>query len=219
MRIIAISDLHGDLPATLPEGDVLVIAGDLAPDDWTPDGAQKGTTTRSRQARWHHEVFTPWLNALPYAHIIYIAGNHDFYLEGVNIAPPDEGKSIHYLNEDLVNIDGVTFYGAPWNMTQGWAFALTEREYAQRLGKVPEGVDVLVTHGPPLIADMPGFHWTSQILADWIGLTPFKAVICGHTHEAFGQYAIGDTPVYVVSIKDRKYDSVQPPTIIELETS
>lgn len=221
MKIIAISDLHGDRiePDKLPPGDVLVIAGDVLPDDYTPaDRKQEGTYRQQRQGWWFDDVWVPYLHTLSkqFASVLWIAGNHDFFLQGFLLDSVQEvmPKGVTYLRETDVTIDGVKFYGAPWNMTRGWAFAIDDREYAQRLGAMPEDVDVLITHGPPAIKGMPGVHWTSQILADWILLSSMKAVICGHIHEAYGQYAIGDTPVYVVSSKDRKYELVNPPVEI-----
>lgn len=68
MRIVAISDLHGDLipVADLPEGDTLVIAGDVLPEDFNPPrhGFGVGTTRIMRQGMWFDEVWVPYLAAL-----------------------------------------------------------------------------------------------------------------------------------------------------------
>jgi 3',5'-cyclic AMP phosphodiesterase CpdA len=68
-RVVAIADLHGNLPGDLPEGDVLVIAGDVCPiEDHSVEF----------QDRWLKETFAAWLDSLPHAEVIWIAGNHDF---------------------------------------------------------------------------------------------------------------------------------------------
>ena len=223
MKIIAISDLHGDTipPDDLPNGDVLVIAGDILPDDYTPEGRdQKDSSRVLRQGWWFNDIWIPYLVELrtKFPSVVWIAGNHDFYFQGYlrDSVEDQMPNGVHYLRESNVVIDGIKFYGAPWNMTRGWAFAIDEREYAQKLGEMPTDVDVLITHGPPKVDGMPGVHWTSQILGDWIELTPMKAVICGHIHGAYGEYAIGDTPIYVVSSKNRNYELVNPPLEIEI---
>jgi len=220
MKIIAISDLHGDLieKYKLPAGDVLVIAGDVLPDDYHFDYKEVIKTSRiERQGKWYDKVWLPYLGTLQtkFPNVIWIAGNHDFFLQAV-IFEPKMPEGVHYLNESSVTIDGIKFYGAPWNMTQGWAFAIDEKDYAKRLGTMPSEVDVLITHGPPAVKGMPGAHWTSEILAAWITLTPYKAVICGHIHEAYGTYKIEDVPIYVVSSKNRDYELVNKPVEIEV---
>ena len=64
MRLVCISDTHGHTP-TLPAGDVLVHAGDL-----TGRGTLSETAAAFR-----------WLSQQPFAHIVAIAGNHDFLAE------------------------------------------------------------------------------------------------------------------------------------------
>ena len=224
MKLVAISDLHGDQipPADLPDGDVLVIAGDVLADDYHPAGrAIIGTDRVQRQGWFFDEVWAPYLEQLSekYPHVLWIAGNHDFFFQAISAKRIDEAvtsANVHYLQESFIVLDGVKFYGAPWNMTQGWAFAIDEAEYAVRLGNVPADTDVMIVHGPPAIKGMPGVHWTSEIFGDWLALTPMKAVICGHIHEAYGTYQIGTTPVYVVSSKNRQYELVNLPVEIEI---
>lgn len=55
-----------------------------------------------------------WFSALPYAHKIFVAGNHDACLYGAVIDGLD--SNCHYLCNSSVEIDGVTFYGVPMFM-------------------------------------------------------------------------------------------------------
>ncbi|HEX3804322.1 MAG TPA: hypothetical protein VHV75_15915 [Solirubrobacteraceae bacterium] len=66
------SDLHGQLPAVEP-CDVLFLAGDLVPLEVQEDD--------QRSKRWLSEVFARWLDEVPAAEVVGIAGNHDFALE------------------------------------------------------------------------------------------------------------------------------------------
>lgn len=223
LRIVAISDLHGDgIPvADLPEGDVLVIAGDVLADDYFDSPQGRASSHVGRQGQFFDEVWIPYLRQLStkYRKVLWITGNHDFFLESMMSGWVQERmpENVYYLAESSLVVDGINFYGAPWNMAEGWAFAITERDYARRLGAMPEDTDILITHGPPHVDGMPGFHYASRILGDWLALTPtIKHVICGHIHEAYGTYAIGDTAIHVVSSKNRNYELVNPPVVIDI---
>ena len=58
VKIVAISDLHGHLPAGLPEGDVLCICGDIFPLDIQ--------TYMIDCDDWLSNIFIPWTNNLPF---------------------------------------------------------------------------------------------------------------------------------------------------------
>jgi Icc-related predicted phosphoesterase len=56
-----------------------------------------------------------------------------------------------YLEDDEVTIDGVRFYGSPWTpVFFDWAFMKKRgADIAEVWKKIPQGLDVLITHGPP----------------------------------------------------------------------
>ena len=69
MTFVAISDTHNmHTPLILPEGDVLIHAGDV--------------TKQGSEAQVYH--FLEWFSAQPHRHKVFIAGNHDFYFEREN---------------------------------------------------------------------------------------------------------------------------------------
>jgi len=230
MKIIATADLHGDLPdpRILPKADVLVIAGDVLPDDYHfPYRDVIGSTRVQRQGWWFEHVFIPWLTEVKsikpdnlegvwekrYKSIIFTPGNHDFFFQamlpdGIRKRLPN---NVFYLSESSETIDGIKFFGAGWNCTRGWAFCLDEESHIERLQNVPKDVDVMIIHGPPYVAaiDELHVHYMSPALGLWVGRQlNLKAFICGHIHEAYGQYQVGSTPVHVVSRKDRNYKDV-----------
>lgn len=224
-KLVCISDIHGDLieGKDLPDGDVLIMAGDILPDDYhPPNRSQSGSSRIVRQGWWFDDVFIPWLRylRLTYKNIIFIGGNHDFFFQAIMASGVVKGlpHGVHYLNETSIEIDGVKFYGTPWNCTKGWAFYLDETGYYDKLKEVPSDIDVFITHGPPLGLSMPGFHYCSYALRDWLNekAQHLKAVICGHVHEAYGLYTFGKVPVHVVSTKDRNYRSVNKAVIIDI---
>jgi calcineurin-like phosphoesterase family protein len=96
MRLILISDTHGSQPA-VPDGDVLIHAGDFACGD---------TFTSLRSD-------IRWLQSLPHRHKILVPGNHDLILLHQK-DPQTLLGSIHYLVDRGVTIDGVTFHGLAW---------------------------------------------------------------------------------------------------------
>ena len=124
IKIICISDTHSTRP-NIPDGDILLHAGDL-----TNNG-----TFLELQDQLH------WLNALPHAHKVVIAGNHDLLLdaefvrkfpgrveERVGATAADlEWGDIKYLKDSstTVTIHGrpVKIFGAPRTRGFGaWAF-------------------------------------------------------------------------------------------------
>lgn len=138
MRIVAVADTHtfeADL-GSLPEGDVFIHAGDLA---------RAGTLDEMAPV-------AQWIRSLPHRHKIVVAGNHDWCF--VRDRPAAEalfGDSVIYLQDDDCVIDGVTFWGSPWQPAfNDWAFNLPRgATLAKKWAMIPETTDVLITHGPP----------------------------------------------------------------------
>lgn len=141
MRIVALADTHLQHDALsgaqIPDGDVLVHAG---------DALQHGDLEELRRA-------VDFFAALPHRTKVFVAGNHEVCLE----KRPTEARAMVedagfiYLEDASAEIDGLLFYGAPWQPKfRIWAFGATRgAELAAKWKKIPEGVDVLVTHGPP----------------------------------------------------------------------
>ena len=91
MNILHLSDTHGAHRSlgSLPEADVIVHSGDIA---------MNGSSSEVLD-------FMRWFSALPYAHKIFVAGNHDACLYGAVIDGLD--SNCHYLCNSSVEIDGV----------------------------------------------------------------------------------------------------------------
>ncbi len=98
MRLVILSDTHGlhGLVPSIPAGDVLIHAGDMA---------GRGAMTEVA------ECFQ-WYQALPHVHKIVIAGNHDWGFERQPmLAEEIVPAGVHYLRDAGVTIDGVRFWG------------------------------------------------------------------------------------------------------------
>lgn len=134
MRIVAISDthnLHGS--ASVPDGDVFVHCG-----DWTDLGLEDEV-----------DAFDDWLGQLPHKHKLVVAGNHEVAFSQLL---ERRLRNATYLEDESVEIDGVTFYGSPWVpfCADIFAFQLPRggHELTERRKAIPR-CDVLITHSPP----------------------------------------------------------------------
>jgi hypothetical protein len=158
LRFVCFSDTHsriGRATFDVPHGDVLLHAGDFT------------NTGRAKEV----ELFGDWLEQQPFKHKIVIAGNHDLTFEVDRYhshharrfhggGPPEDAAAIKaafvkrctYLEDDEVTIEGIRIYGSPWQPEFcDWAFNLDRGEPClEKWKKIPEGIDVLLTHGPPV---------------------------------------------------------------------
>lgn len=199
MRILHISDSHNrhrDL-GEMPEADVLVHSG-----DFTMAGSDMEALD-----------FLEWFCDLPYKHKIFIAGNHDdcmidASLEGL----PD---NVHYLHDNRINIDGVSFYGAPMLAE----FAEGEMKLLEHYSLIPNNVDVLITHRAPLgILDSSDgkIHFGSSLLLDKVKSVKPKLNLFGHTHDANGMMEWGGTLFGNAAVTDWQYNIRYTPRLLTL---
>ena len=99
MCIVCLSDTHSRHDRIrVPPGDVLVHAGDA-----TMAGRVEEIA-----------AFNHWLGALPHRHKILIAGNHDWLFETDPALAESLITNAVYLRDSCVTIEGVKFYGSPW---------------------------------------------------------------------------------------------------------
>ena len=208
MRIVAASDLHGVLPHpdAVPEGDVLVLAGDICP------GALAG-----RQAEWLSSVFADWIADVRVSHVVATWGNHDWV--GQRGRAPDV-PGVRLLVDDGCVIDGVRFWCSPWSLTYlHWAFMAGEAELAAKYCRIPAGTDVVVSHGPPLgYGDMTvdGFRVGCVSLRERLRELGPRLAVFGHIHEAAGQWDVDGGTWVNASLLDHRYRAVRGPVSIDI---
>jgi Icc-related predicted phosphoesterase len=208
MKIVCLSDTHARhelMQHPVPDGDVLIHAGDL-----TGNGSLE-----------HLARFQRWMEALPHRHKLVIAGNHDHCLE----ARPRQAEALlrgcTYLRDSALEIDGVLFYGSPWQPRfMNMAFNLDPGpELAAVWARIPEQVDVLVTHGPPhgiLDCCFDGFHAGCTELERRVAELAPALHVFGHIHEGHGQVRRGATRFVNASVYALDYAPSQAPLVIEL---
>lgn len=205
LRLVLVSDTHLRHP-TLPEGELLVHAGDFTP---------RGTRAELERA-------VEWLKAQPHPHKVAIAGNHDFCLEREPQLRSLFEPEIHYLLDEERAIAGLRIFGSPWTpWFHDWAFNLHRGEPLRKVWeRMPAGLDVLLTHGPPLgILDRiyDGRHVGCEDLLHAVQARPPRLHVFGHIHEAYGEVSVDGTRFVNASICDLAYRPVHSPVVVELE--
>ena len=208
MRIVCLADLHGFLPA-VPSCDLLLVAGDICP---------TGDESPPTQEHWLRSTFARWLDEAPAGAIVGVAGNHDF----VGETDPDALRALdwHYLQDDTIEIDGLSIYGSPWTARfQEWAFMLDEEQLAEHWARIPAGVDLLCTHSPPLgygdrIGDVS--IGSPSLLAAIDQLEPRLSVF-GHLHSGYGRWQRNGSILVNASYCNMDYLPAHEPVVVELD--
>lgn len=213
-RLVLISDTHGlhdgfaDLPGGLPEGDVLVHAGDFT---------KRGRIEEVR-------AFADWMASTGFPHSVVVAGNHDFLFQ----KQPELAREILsavpglvYLEHDEAEVAGLRVFGSPWQPEFcNWAFNLERGEpLARRWRQVPSGVDVLVTHSPPFgVLDRcdHGERVGCEALRDELPRIAPRLHVFGHIHEARGVVEREGRMTVNACSCDLAYRLVHEPVVVEL---
>lgn len=215
MKLIAVSDLHGNLPE-IPECDLLIIAGDICPD----------FIARAPQRAWFVDNFLPHLAKQPAKAALGTWGNHD-WLPNPSREWADRADSHVIKVDELVEHEGLKIWFSPWSNQFGhWAWMAEPYRLADCYACIPEGVNIIVSHQPPFgygdepdprycLGEGPTHVGSHELLATIQRVQP-DMVICGHIHGGHGSYKIGRTTVYNVSLVNEAYQPVNGVTEIEL---
>lgn len=210
MKIIAVADLHGNLPEDVPECDLLILAGDICPDYHISNVYQ--------QSKWLLTEFHSWLMRRMPTPVVAVWGNHDFV--GEEDPPREELWTL--LEDSETKVGGLRIYGTPYTTRyMDWAFMEPDEQLVQRFNRIPEGLDVLISHGPPMwacdrVLRDRGDRLGSKALYDRLRTMqhPPKHVICGHIHggkgwgTVFGEH--GAVEVWNVAGVDEAYTPHEP---------
>ncbi|EPQ11955.1 Metallophosphoesterase MPPED2 [Myotis brandtii] len=183
---------------------------------------------------------------LPYEYKIVIAGNHeltfdkefmadlvkqDYYrFPSVSKLKPEDFDNVQslltnsiYLQDSEVTVKGFRIYGAPWTpWFNGWGFNLPRgQSLLDKWNLIPEGIDILMTHGPPL-----GFRdWVPKELQR-VGCVELlntvqrrvrpKLHVFGGIHEGYGIMTDGYTTYINASTCTVSFQPTNPPIIFDL---
>jgi Icc-related predicted phosphoesterase len=196
--------LHGShRKIALPDGDTLIQAG-----DFTRHGSIEDVTE-----------FNDWLGTLSFKNKIIIAGNHDFPFER------QDGRKLltnaSYLQDTAVIIDGIKFYGSPWQPRFfDWAFNLDRGEsLREKWELIPDDTDVLITHGPPygyLDTNVRGLLAGCEELIMAVERIKPRLHIFGHIHEGYGIVATSTTTFINACICNLGYQPANNPVVFDI---
>jgi Icc-related predicted phosphoesterase len=215
MRFVFLSDTHGlHDKIEVPEGDVLIHCGDFS-------GC--GTERDLRE-------FNRWLGELPHPNKLVTPGNHDFICE----EEPERSREILsngiLLMDQEISLNGIRIYLAPWSPEFGrWAFMLPRGAGMRSVwSKIPSGIDVLVTHAPPIsiLDQVDYFHprrreWEllsvgcADLYTKVMEIKP-RIHAFGHIHEGYGRSEKNGIQFVNASSCDKHYRPVNPPIVIDL---
>lgn len=202
MKIVVISDTHNNHKnLSLPVGDLLIHCGDI-----TQDGSKEQT-----------EDFLLWFHKLSFKFKIFIGGNHDKYLEknDTEIAK-NLCENVFYLRDSSKKVLGKVFWGSPY--TPAYKNMAFNKERTQEMkshwDKVPENIDVLITHGPPAdILDRTykgvrvGCH---HLKIKALKIKP-KFHFFGHIHESAGKINRNGTTFYNAALVNKEKKIINSP--------
>lgn len=94
--------------------------------------------------------FNQWLGTLDQAkNIVCIDGNHDIFAYKSHSTARALFSNAIYLRDELVEVQGLKIWGSPWSKKFGnWAYMTSEEELLVKYQRIPEGVDILISHQP-----------------------------------------------------------------------
>ncbi|GMR36360.1 hypothetical protein PMAYCL1PPCAC_06555 [Pristionchus mayeri] len=234
VRFVCLGCTHGEFPKEVPQGDILVISG-----DFTTCGLPKEV-----------KAFNTWLGQQKHAYKVIIAGNHEctfdeqFLKTNTNVTDPKEIAlkqalvasiasnklttpkplitNAIYLQDSLIELFGITIYGTPWQpKIDSWAFNLPRgTTLLDKWNQIPSGVDVLITHTPPL------GHGDTLRNGQRVGCVELlnsvtkrikpKYHVFSHIHEGYGCTSDGYTKFINCSLCDENLQLANEPVIFDI---
>ncbi|KAG9379309.1 Metallophosphoesterase domain-containing protein 2 [Pyrenophora tritici-repentis] len=186
VRVVCISDTHNLILENVPEGDLLIHAGDM-----TNDGS---VVEIQKQI--------DWLASLPHKEIVVISGNHDTFLDRrtrPSLSEEQRAGRLDWKSTPLLAAEQhqrrIRIYGAPQipacGPTNVHAFQY-ERGRDAWSKTVPDDIDILITHTPPkfqLDLPLPKGLGCEHLLAEVTRVKP-KLHVFGHVHWGAGQTVV-----------------------------
>jgi Icc-related predicted phosphoesterase len=201
LRVMHVSDTHGQFPKLYGRFDAIVHTGDLFPNS---HHVMNNDRTREMlfQHRWLQDEmshFKSWLGGHPF---LYVPGNHDF-LASQLMELELRANSIEAfdLTDKMLTFQGVNFYGFPYvpAISGMWNYEREIPEMQKEMERVVEAcnkqfIDVLAFHTPIykcLDLSMGNQIIGSTVIADALDYKIDKDkqpshYLCGHIHEAAG---------------------------------
>lgn len=250
MKIVALADTHGsNFLDKVPKCDLLLIGGDISPVNMDH--------SFYAQKMWFETTFIRQLKDLRdrVGTVVFIGGNHDTFLGETHKSKQSstiQGMlpvGVYYLCDSSMQINGLNIYGSPWCNKPTWArsgppvwnFTTEDAALEGIFEKIPENLDILLTHGPAYgfcdelldqgLLELNAARFGSvkehlgspALMARIIKVMP-KYVISGHLHSAQRNFATykamfngPETKFACVSILDESYKFNPDYKVLEIE--
>jgi Icc-related predicted phosphoesterase len=212
MKLVIISDTHNKhKQVKIPAGDVLVVPGDFT----------------GRGFSGEVDSFRKWLLSLSFKKKVVIAGNHDLSFEDTpekaqELLLKNNDGSIIFLQDSEVTVDDVRFYGSPWQPRFfDWAFNLDRgsSQLRDKWRKIPDGIDVLITHCPPygiMDPSLDGLPVGCELLLEELMRIKPKLHVFGHLHSGFGIVEKNGIIFVNAAMCDEQYQIHREPIVVDL---
>lgn len=227
MKIVALSDMHGHYDGfTIEPSEVMVICGDVVP--------VRMQRNIPQSFKWLKNAFIPWIERQPIEKVFMVFGNHDFFAEneeetkrtliGTKITAL-YNESVEYLSND-----GNTYsiFGSPLCHIFGkWAFMMSDEYNKEQYLKMPNDLDILITHDGAYGHSDQCLGFSRQEERDLHrGNIPLKEVVeekkpryhlFGHLHTCDHNVINYDgTKTACVSLLNELYDRVYDPLYLDI---
>lgn len=241
LKVIALSDTHGNLPQIKEEFDLMLVCGDVCPAHGHYYAYQK---------EWILSDYCDWINSLPFhderSQVVMVGGNHDFFFE--RATDEDIAETTKNTNSRLVVLKNETYefeyadnngrlhtlkiFGTPYCKKFGnWAFNLSDESLRKKYKKCPEGIDIIISHDSPVLNELgkinqgwqKGKNVGNAVLDELIYRVKPKWFFSGHIHT--GNHNLVETKapdcddiirMANVSYLDEDYMPAYEPLILEI---
>ncbi len=195
--------LHRQL--TLPPAGILIHCGDFC-------------SFRQQDLATLEDV-DDWFAGMQGTRVVGVGGNHDFELESGGF----RFTNATLLQDQLVEIDGLSFYGSPWcPELHGFAYYAEPEMLIEKWRRIPAGIDVLITHTPPHgILDVPtsgDVHLGCPYLKEELKRIQPRLHCFGHVHANYGQVTEGSTRfINAAVVGGRNFGLRNKPVLVEMK--
>lgn len=229
MKLIAISDLHGNLPEIKENADIMIIAGDISPLNIQGN--------KPKMIKWLKTTFIDWINSLNVEKVHLIAGNHDWVFENcsdsliVELHMLSNSKLVYLCNQETEYYDSEgkkwRIFGTPYCRQFGnWAFMRDDNTLEEIYKAIPKDIDILISHDAPYgCSDIcfENVYWRGE----HIGCVPLRDIILekspkmvfhGHLHSSNHEIEmLGKSEIVNCSLLNENYELGYDPLVIEVK--
>ena len=219
MKILAMADLHGkfDDPFRFQGEGLTIVAGDFAYDDENGMVKSERVEDRIPMAEWVKSRLCQFCCEYGrcQSKVVMVLGNHDRFVHE-NFDRTMLPENLNLLCDSGCTIGGLKIYGTswcPWDKDERGKQKIRSQIFEDGSGmlrlqfsKIPEGLDILISHCPPRSDAFRKYSGkSSSELYDRIVemKKPPKLIVCGHYHGPDSQNAIEDEIICANKEKSR----------------